>query len=366
MKNTFRIILVTLLSLAIVSCQKKEDPVTPTPPAPEPEVDTVVVKTLAYMDTVGYEALSQIDPDDFKKLANLVNDLPKDSLDIEIDEVSEAKLVVLLLKMVKTKGIVIDLDDVTGTLTLNGKTLKYETGTGKTLIYVAGSNTYTAKCTTTSGSKEVYLGDYELDLGKGKSKVKIYLKVPSKATADVYFNKEASAYMGGDFTINSSSMPTDWSKLTLDKVNGSVSGTGYINGKNSYKADITKFSVASCKGNFDGTLYGNKGNFLLSGTASAGFKVEEDGWSFDIDTTTVKFEGKLIDKLETKYNTSNKMDIYLGGSKTPGLSVGAVNTTFSSGTVKKNEEVFTETNFPKTWKSAKDKIEKFSKMFDLD
>jgi len=191
----------------------------------------------------------------------------------------------------------------------------------------------------------------------------IYFVIPPDLNFNLYCN--GAIYMGADLDVKTSNMPSDWSSLTLDKINCSASGTVFINGKNSYRAEINKLGVANSEGSFDGTLYGNKGAFLFSGTAYA--KLIENGYlDYLIDFDNAKAYGNLINKLNSKKNAQNGTDCYFVGKDEIQLTMNGNTVTFSDGTVMNSSEVFVEKNFPKTSKSLLTKLEELLEMFGLD
>jgi len=357
MKKLIYLLATAILAVSIVSCEKT--PVEKTGMSPDEQ--------MAYIDAAGDEALSQIEPADFQKLADIVNAATTINPDeISFDKSSQTKLILLVTKLLKTKGIVIDPSNISGTFTLNGNTLSYDTGnTGNELKLVlkSGSNTYSFVFDLSAGSREVKVGSYFLDLEGFKKTFDIYFVIPPDLNFNLYCN--GAIYMGADLDVKTSNMPSDWSSLTLDKINCSASGTVFINGKNSYRAEINKLGVANSEGSFDGTLYGNKGAFLFSGTAYA--KLIENGYlDYLIDFDNAKAYGNLINKLNSKKNAQNGTDCYFVGKDEIQLTMNGNTVTFSDGTVMNSSEVFVEKNFPKTSKSLLTKLEELLEMFGLD
>lgn len=354
MSKLFKFLVPVVFVATIVSCNKEPEPEIVTGMSPEEQ--------MAYMDATGEEALKQIEPSDFQKLADIVNAADIDLDNIEFERSSQTKLALLVTKLLSSKGIVIDPGKITGTFTLNGNTLSYDTGNNLKLVLKSGSDSYTFDFDLTSGSKEVKLGTYNLDLDVLKLEEDIYFVIPPGLKVDIYCN--GAEYLGADFEANCSKMPSDWSSLTLEQLNFSMAGSMYLNGKNSYHADVKDLHFVNSKLNFDGTVYGNKGSFLFSGKASIGL-IENGYLDYSADLNSLSLIGNIINKLESKENSSNGIDYYFAGKTGVQLTQSGDIVTFSDGTVMKYSEVFSEKNFPKSSKSASEKISRIETMFGL-
>jgi len=364
MKTFLKLAVAAALTFAFFSCQKES----------VPEGQNIQAQ-YEYLDTACEEALTQIEPTDFQRLADLIGSLPEDPSALEIDDDSKENLIALASKLVEIRQlesvIVINFDKINGTFTIQDNTLSYDKkliDTDRKIVLVDGEKTYTADFTVTTPSspKEVYLG--ELEIEEGKDKYKVYLQIPTAFTAKVSDN--AGLYMGATVKdIDCSQMPADWSELTPDQINCSFSGTGFINGLGSYRAESSKISIALGKASLEGgALYGRAGKPLATGNGSFKFSTQsgsETGIGLAIDWSSLSFYGNLIDKIAAKNNDKSGIDMYFNPIETKQLSFDPEtgDVTFTNGTVVEFEDFFNQKNFPKSYTSATQKVQKFVEIF---
>jgi len=232
-------------------------------------------------------------------------------------------------------------------------------------------------------SKTKYTGNLTMDFDKkgsirlGKFRTRkntmkdtLYTYLPITADASISFDGKVYAKIA---------LKTDFSKMAgmdlslfdplfdYGDLNFSINESDIsINGTNSYRIRINKFSVAEKKIADSLVLFGQNGDSLMTFSGKSHFDDEStifipvlvsDGWSIDLQN------GNLI----VKCAADGKITIYMAGYAEPQMTIDGTGenrkVTFADETVKSYDEVFTASNFSQTVSAAIDLLAEFIRVF---
>jgi len=366
MKRFLTISALSAAMIVAVSCQKDN---------PGQDSKIPAQTQLATYDQTGYEALSQIDPNDFQKLADIVKTVSGiDFENIQYDPSAQLAIQNIVAQMTVQQGqttyYVVNTDLVSGTFIITiaqtGATLSYTAGEGKHVVVKDGSKTHsldldfakTNKLLRISSSKEAYKTVLPEDGD-------VFCYAPSAIKIDLNYNNELYARI--DLNTDFSQMPEDLVDLQISDVNFSMNGEICINGLSSYKVRFDKFSLSNSTITTSFGINGKSNTSIVKGSAQL-LCLDNDKASAEVNYPTfipVALDLNVRDKVYVKSAGSN-LNFYINPYSNVQMSVDISTgvATFCDGTVE--EEVFVEENFPKTVTAFGTLAEAFRKMFSFE
>jgi len=352
--------------IVAVSCQKDN-----------PGQDSKIpAKTqLETYDQTGYEALSQIDPNDFQKVADIVRTVSLiDFENIQYEPSAQLAIQNIVAQMTVQQGqttyYVVNTDLVSGTFTITltqtAATLSYTEGEGKHLVVKDGNKTYSLDLDFTKTNKLLRVASFS---SAYKTLIPengdVFCYAPSAIKINLNYNNELYAKI--DLNTDFSQMPEDVIDLQLSDVKYSMTGEICINGLSSYKVKFDKFTFANSMITTTFGINGKSNTSIVKGSAQL-LCLDNDKASADVSFPTfipTSVDLNVRDKVYVK-SSGTDLNFYINPYSNVQMSVNIATgvASFCDGTV--DEEVFVEENFPKTVTAYETLAEAFRKMFSFE